>query len=47
LITDSQRIIDEGRRALAIEVQAISRMEERIGPDLWPPCGCWPIAREK
>ena len=33
MITDSQRIIDEGRRALAIEVQAISRMEERIGPD--------------
>ncbi len=33
MITDSQRIIDEGRQALAIEARAISRMEERLGPN--------------
>ena len=33
VITDSQRIIDEGRQALAIEARAISRMEERLGPN--------------
>lgn len=32
MIKDSQRIINEGRQALAIEAQAINQLKERIGP---------------
>ncbi len=32
MLKDSQRIIDEGRQALSIESQAISRLKERLGP---------------